>query len=214
LRFLFLHLAVTVIATWSGYLEVQVLEAIKSGAFESDEALEAAANASDARQGVVGISQFLVFITSGVLSLKWIHRACFNARVRASVMTFTPGWSVGWYFIPIGNLWKPYQAMKEIWETTAVQAHRALNEGGVLLGWWWTFWLVSNAVANAALRMSFRTTTIDDYLLASKTMLASDVLNIPLTLLFIQIVKNISSMQEVVRASPPRPEAAAPGANW
>ena len=201
LRFQYAHVAMSVIAIVSGYMQLEVLQAMDLGAFESQEAMEAAAEANDTRQQIVAIFQLLVYITAGVLSLMWIHRACFNARVRATYMRFTPGWAVGWYFIPIANLWKPYQAMKEIWETTDAQANKSMTEGAWLLGWWWTFWIVSNILANAAFRMSLRAESIDELLSMTKVMLASDLIDIPLTILFIQIVRKISSAQEIARVT-------------
>lgn len=51
----------------------------------------------------------------------------------------TPGWAVGWYFIPIANLWKPYLAMRDI-----VRASSAVRElPHFLLPVWWTLWIVS-----------------------------------------------------------------------
>jgi len=201
LRFQYAHVAMSVIAIVSGYMQLEVLQAMDLGAFESQEAMEAAAEANDTRQQIVAIFQLLVYITAGVLSLMWIHRACFNARVRATSMQFTPGWAVGWYFIPIANLWKPYQAMKEIWETTDAQANKSMTEGAWLLGWWWTFWIVSNILANAAFRMSLRAESIDELLSMTKVMLASDLIDIPLTILFVQIVRKISSAQEIARVT-------------
>jgi uncharacterized protein DUF4328 len=201
LRLQYAHVAMSVIAIVSGYMQLELLQAMDLGAFESQEAMEAAAEANDTRQQIVGIFQFVVFITAGVLSLKWIHRACFNARVRAKYMQFTPGWAVGWYFIPIANFWKPYQAMKEIWENTAEQANKSMAEGAWLLGWWWTFWIVSNIFANAAFRMSLRAETIDSLLSSTRMMLASDLVDIPLTFLFIQIVRKVSSAQEILRVT-------------
>ena len=199
LRSQYAQVALGVISIVSGYMQLELLQAMDVGAFESQEAMETAAESNDLREQIVAILQLLVFITAGVLSLMWIHRACFNARVRATYMQFTPGWAVGWYFIPIGNLWKPYLAMKEIWETTAAQANKSMAEGAWLLGWWWTFWIVSNIFANAAFRMSLRAETIDELSSMTQMMLASDLIDIPLTILFIQIVKRISSAQEIVR---------------
>lgn len=63
----------------------------------------------------VALLQLLVIIATGVVFLMWIYRANLNVRgFGAADMKFTPGWSVGWYFIPIMNLVRPYQAMKEI----------------------------------------------------------------------------------------------------
>ena len=59
-------------------------------------------------------------LSTGILVLTWIHRANHNARqLGADDMRFTPGWAVGWYFVPIAWFWKPYQAMKEIWLASA-----------------------------------------------------------------------------------------------
>ena len=30
-------------------------------------------------------------------------------------MTFTPGWIAGWFFVPIMNLFRPYEAVKELY---------------------------------------------------------------------------------------------------
>jgi len=63
-----------------------------------------------------GCVYFLLAIFLGVIFLRWIYRTNKNLHVLSSEhMTFSPGWSLGWYFIPVANLFKPYQAMKEIW---------------------------------------------------------------------------------------------------
>ncbi|HSG66518.1 MAG TPA: DUF4328 domain-containing protein, partial [Gammaproteobacteria bacterium] len=114
IRLLYAQVAVSLVAVFSGWLEYELLGDLARGAFESDELADAAAEASDARQLLVGIFQIAIFIVGGILMLMWIHRANYNARqLGAAGLRFTPGWAVGWYFIPILNLWKPYQAMKE-----------------------------------------------------------------------------------------------------
>lgn len=54
--------------------------------------------------------QFMTMMASFVFIGMWIYRAAWNGRVFAGArqLDFTPGWSVGWYFLPIANLWKPY----------------------------------------------------------------------------------------------------------
>ena len=46
----------------------------------------------------------------------FMPRANRNARAFGSSMSISPGWAAGWFFVPIANLWMPYQAMKEIWQ--------------------------------------------------------------------------------------------------
>ena len=67
----------------------------------------------------VGWVDLVLAIVTGTTFLLWIYRSNKNLRaLSGESMTFTPGWSVGWYFIPIVCLWKPYQVMKEIWNVS------------------------------------------------------------------------------------------------
>ena len=92
-----------------------------------------------------GIFYVVVYLSSAVLVLKWIYRANYNARqLGASNMRFSSGWSIGWYFIPIANLWKPYQAMKEIWKTSANPSAWTTEKAPALLGWWWFLWIFTS----------------------------------------------------------------------
>ncbi len=42
----------------------------------------------------------------------WLHRAVANARSLGVQTEATPGWSVGWWFIPFANLIKPYRILR------------------------------------------------------------------------------------------------------
>jgi len=67
----------------------------------------------------IGLGLLGIQLTTSILFLMWIYRANSNARqLGAQGMKFSPGWSVGFYFIPILWFWKPYQAMKEIWQAS------------------------------------------------------------------------------------------------
>jgi len=117
--FLYLQIAVAVVSIASGYMEYQLLSDYQSGVYTSNEKAVSDGETNDQRQGIIALVHMLVFIVSGFLILKWIYRANYNARqLGAEGMNFTPGWSVGWYFVPIATLWKPYQAMKEIWKAS------------------------------------------------------------------------------------------------
>jgi hypothetical protein len=86
---------------------------------------------SDVVTGIVGLAQFILAIITGITFLRWIYRSNNNLRaLSGESMTFTPGWSVGWYFIPIANLWKPYQVMNEIWKVS----HKNNATGHAVLG--------------------------------------------------------------------------------
>lgn len=204
-RLLYLQILVCVVGLISGTLEHQVLTALSDGTFATQEDAVAAANANDIRQGIVGILQFLVFVVSAVWILRWIYRASCNAReLGAAGMQFSPRQSVMWYFVPGLNLWKPYQAMKEIWQASE-RPHdwRTGPAPGLLVGWW-ILWLLSSSAGNASFRLSLRAESIGELIAANRVTLVSDFLDIPLSIVFLFIVKAIHGMQ----TSPPAAVAA------
>lgn len=193
---LYAQVVIGVIAIISSILEYQLLSDFKSGVYSSQELAVAAAEASDARQGIVGIIQFIIFVVSGILILKWIFRANYNARqLGASEMVFTPGWSIGWYFIPIANLWKPYQAMKEIWKASSNPQSWSSQSVSSLLPWWWFFWIVYNMFANAPFRSIMRVEGIYEHMAANVYMQLLHVTGIPLSLIVIAIINRVHTMQ-------------------
>jgi hypothetical protein len=102
--------------------------------------------------GLVALAQIAVRITTVVVFLMWLHRAYQNLRAFAPKTETSPGWAVGYWFIPFANLVRPFQVVKETWIKSdpavdfsngyakASQAARSTT----LLGFWWGFWLISN----------------------------------------------------------------------
>jgi Domain of unknown function (DUF4328) len=216
LYLLYAKIAVSLLAIWSGVLEHQTLMQLANGVFESPTAAASAAQASDVRQAMFGAVQSIIFMVCGFFCLRWIHRMCFNARIQARHMQFTPGWSIGWYFVPIAYWWKPYRAMQEIWQESVDQAPARGSEAPGLLGLWWTLWIIFALLSNASLRMSMRVTNLDGALVANYVALACDILQVPLCIVFIVMVQKLTAMQEYAHDNPRAPDSAAgfPGANW
>jgi hypothetical protein len=55
----------------------------------------------------------LVGAAAIVVTLIWQHRAASAARALGYPTTHSPGWGVGSWFVPIVNLWFPYQAIRD-----------------------------------------------------------------------------------------------------
>ncbi len=144
----------------------------------------------------VGVPQALIHLVTAVAFLKWIYRANVNARgFGATGMTFTPGWAVGYYFIPILNLWKPYQAMKEIWQASENPILWRSIKPPALLGRWWSLWILSCILGNAALRASFRANAPTELAVSEVISILSDVVDIPLCLVAMRLVREVFRMQ-------------------
>jgi len=182
------------------YLGVEVISSLSdlgqlSLASGGDISVEAA-EANDARQGIIGMLYLIVFITTGVLFLRWIHRANRNCHgFGAQGMRFTPGWSIGGYFIPFLNLVQPYQAMKEIWQVSTDPKRWQAQAGGALLGWWWALWLLTNFLGNMVFRTSMDIKDAESLQLATTVSLISSLADIPLSIVAVCLVSRIMAKQ-------------------
>jgi hypothetical protein len=111
-------------------------------------------------------------------------------------MKFNPGSSVGWYFVPIINLFLPYQAMKEIWRVSRNPEGWRNESGSPLLRWWWGLWIASCFFAQVSLQMSLKSGTMDDLIASTIASIASDIVTIALCIVGISLVSAISLRQK------------------
>jgi thiol-disulfide isomerase/thioredoxin len=90
-----------------------------------------------------GISS-LVGLLYGITFLIWIYKATQRLREQAgTAMRFSPGWAVGWLFIPVANFYKPYQVMKAVWQVS----HAKAPADPVLVRRWWGLTIASVVLA-------------------------------------------------------------------
>jgi len=141
--------------------------------------------------------QFVTMIASFVFIGMWIYRAAWNARSLAGArqLDFTPGWSVGWYFVPFANLWKPYQAMKEIWRASARPDKVEAAPTTAWLPLWWCLWLAFNIVSNFASRKAWKAQTAEAEMDSALASITCDAINLPLCLVLLVIVTRVHRMQ-------------------
>ena len=104
-----------------------------------------AAEAGDLLITILDVGWLIVYIAAIVMFCVWTYRA--NANIHAlgaANLRFSPGWAVGWYFVPIANLWKPYQVMNEIWRASKNPSGWQDEASSSIVGWWWFWWIVSS----------------------------------------------------------------------
>src|SRR5262245_19507284 len=72
--------------------------------------MQAMAESNDLREAAIGVLQSLAFVVAAILFLVWLHGAyrVLVAAGRPSAQ-FTPGWAVGYWFIPFLNFVRPFQ---------------------------------------------------------------------------------------------------------
>lgn len=135
----------------------------------------------------------LVFIATGVVWLVWQHHAQANAQhLMARRLTFSPGWAVGWWFVPLASLVQPFRAVRELWQTSGGPDSPEEGTWPVLV-LWWAGWLGFNLMS-ALGRTS--TNTVTALTLADERQLIAVVLGIPSAALAILIVRSVVQRQE------------------
>lgn len=75
----------------------------------------------------------------------WIYRAHANLQLTDVPSTeFTPGWAIGWFAVPIANLFKPFQAMKALWRISHLENPDTDKTAPGILWFWWIAWVLSS----------------------------------------------------------------------
>lgn len=152
---------------------------------------------SDSISGLAALVMVVTFVVAGFLTLKWIYRVNKNAHVLATGLKSSPGWSVGWYFVPVAFLWKPFKGVEEAWKVSVDPAAWQAVETPSMLRWWWGLWLVDNMVSNVSARLTFRGGTVQMMQISQYLDLLSVALNVPLTLVLVAIVRQLTANQTV-----------------
>ena len=85
----------------------------------------------------------LTFIISAFMTLAWCF--CANETLHAlspgdSKIRYTPGRTLLWWFIPLLNLWMPYNIMAELWRGSLALVHDPeYDNENLIFRWWLTF---------------------------------------------------------------------------
>lgn len=200
--FLYAQIGIAITSMCSNYFEYQLLSDFQSGAYISKEQAIADGEASDQRQKILTHVYIAVHVFSGFLILRWIHRANYNAHQLGAIgMKFTPGWSIGYYFIPILNLWKPYQAMEEIWKASHRPDCWTSEEAGSILLYWWFFWILTTLIGRVVIQQSRGAENIQDLMNVNIFTQVSHAFAITLALVTLSIVHSIYKAQSTAYKS-------------
>ncbi|REJ87998.1 MAG: DUF4328 domain-containing protein [Planctomycetota bacterium] len=148
--------------------------------------------------GVTGIHQ-VAFLVSGVAFLNWIYRAHRNLpSLGALELTYTPGWTVAYFFIPILNLFRPYQAVVEIMQGSDpgnVPGSERTASDTQPAGWWWTCWLIASFGSTIASRMFLLTADPATLIAANWIDIAASISSIVSGVLVLRIMRRIDKNQ-------------------
>jgi|SRR2546421_7317235 len=141
-------------------------------------------------------------VLTGIAWFVWLHRAVANARSLSVQTAATPGWSVGWWFIPFANLVKPYQILRSLFDGL-------VSGSGRIVGFWWGCYLLAGLVGNfAALQ---RPETLAALRVYAGSFLLTDTLRLAAAILAAFMVWTIDEGTESLARKAALPSAAPAG---
>ena len=188
--------ALDLVAVGSDLAQIELLSRIEAGAGVTVAEVET----NDDRQAAIGLIQIAVLIATAIAFLMWLHRVRRNlTALGAKGLRFSPGWSVGWWFVPIMNVFRPFQIVNETWQASdpgAAGDDWPSARYAPLIGGWWVLFLISGFVGNYATRMVMRGDTASELIAASWVYVGSEGLAIPAAILAILLVRGINRRQE------------------
>lgn len=200
-----------VVRVWAVSTESAILRTVREGRpFSLSDA-----RASDDRLAALSGWYTVLLVGAAIAWCVWQHRAHANLRAfgRAD-LRFTPGWAVGWWFVPVAWLWKPYQAARELWKASDPAGDslgwRSLRTSP-LLGWWWACWLASGVASGAGTAQ--HGTDLDARISGDTLIMAGLALQVVAAVLAIAIVRQVTTRQaalEAAGAGTPKPPGMPP----
>lgn len=204
----------TTISLVSSVWQLQLLNRMEA----EEEVTQEEISANDLRESAIGLAQLPLYFATVVVYLMWLFRVRKNLEpLGAHGAQYAPGWSIGAWFVPILNLFRPYQIVQEICKGSGPRQNASSGDMGwqfepnsSAVGWWWFAWIVSLILNRISTRLSMRADEVDELIGATQVNIAAAAGSIVAALLCIAVVRLITARQEQTVAVPVASSAAAP----
>lgn len=144
----------------------------------------------------------LLYFLTAIPFLMFLYRANKNLHLfGVPGLTFSPGWTVGYFFIPFLNLVRVPQVVKEIWQGSSaiggngsLESWRAIPAPSQIVGWFVTL-LLGNFIGMRAVPTTNAPLSPEQLSTFATFSALSDALLIVSAALAIFIIKGINEMQ-------------------
>jgi hypothetical protein len=200
----YISLALVPVALVFDLIEYNLLISIPDATYDPTSDFGSKAEASDLRQQIMGSVQIAISVANFILWFVWIFKSNKLAQAfGASGMKYSPGWSIGWYFVPILNLFHPYLAMKELYLASLSPKQFDVNrdvteqpESLNFVGMWWLFWIVDSGISKFAFRYSIKAEAIDELVFSTKLIMCSELSSVAIAVASLLLLKHMRAAQE------------------
>lgn len=153
-------------------------------------------------QNIIHVGVLLSTITCCIIFLLWFKREYHNLHTINPKLKYKEAWAIWSWFIPVINLWRPYQIMKEIYihATTTEKKEIHPEEEEIIttpiIDLWWLLWIASNVLSQVNNRLPETTIIIDLKSAHILSILTFGILIID-AMLLIKIINKINSKTRI-----------------
>jgi hypothetical protein len=161
----------------------------------------AIAEADHALNVTSGLS-FLALLATATVLIIWQWRSAKNNQLLGRIRPrFTPGWSIGGWFIPFANLVIPVRIFHDLWQGSAPENRNFRDWHDLrrwsVIGWWWAFWVSGNVLT--LFISGGAPVTLDDYQRVDRIDAAGSILTATAACFAIVVVRTITRRQELMQ---------------
>ena len=144
------------------------------------------------------IAGLAMLAVAGIAVLRWIAMTNRNAQAWSDQVTITPGWAIGWFFVPVACFFVPFRGVSETWRATVAPADIHSVPVPPLLRWWWGLWLAMSFWSYIPTILMKRATTPARFAAAEWWSIAEIAIDVPLAVVLVRVIARLSAMQREV----------------
>ncbi len=182
----------TLIDAYYQLQEVEIWQKLKNGIITEKEAIATVDQLWNVYNSLYnGYVALVLYFLTMIFVLIWIYKANKNSHALGAIkMKYSPFGSIGWYFVPIFNYFKPYKAMIEIYQTSITNKKWEEEPVSRYIWLWWISWVLFWVSILQAFKISVKSIN-NDYVNIAGPMFLSDIFYLISTIFFILLIKDI-----------------------
>ncbi len=152
---------------------------------------------------------FLVgLLATGITTIVMMKRMADNgALMRPGLVEHKTHWAITGWFVPFLNLWRPFQMMDQIWQTSRPASQTRGQEIPSVARFWWGSFVIFNVASRVTPSAPWEGATLSQYAAESQGIAIVSGIEVVSAILFLLTVRAIAAQHEAALADPAVPTA-------
>lgn len=204
MRLIKIVLVIQLMALVLDVIQLSLLKEISNGASVANKAMAS----NEARQGYIALVYMAVYLFSGVAFIQWFRRAYYNLHTLDPDLSWDESWAAASWFIPVLNLFRPFQIMREMYRKTLI----SLSGSGAGLdykvsltpvAWWWILWIAQDLIGAAIFYFAMNDPGTPEQIHMTRLSILGELLFIPLALVTLRVIREYAHMENLLGEAHP-----------